>query len=145
MDYLHISPSFVTRIPYLDVNKKHYIQRWFQANDIINTRIHASVTLQFYLKNWFNKNELLVSSDITVPRTSINKHRTRTTRKAPPKIGITLSFRPLISGFDFALLEVRNLCVASRLQDEWQVFTTPETHLPKIPLERITLFLFFGL
>ena len=30
------------------------------------------------------------------------------------------------------------------LQDEWQVFTTPETHLPKIPLERITLFLFFG-
>jgi hypothetical protein len=23
------------------------------------------------------------------------------------------------------------------LQDEWQVFTTPETHLPKIPLERI--------
>jgi hypothetical protein len=32
-------------------------QRWFQANDIINTRIHASVTLQFYLKNGFNKNE----------------------------------------------------------------------------------------
>jgi hypothetical protein len=30
------------------------------------------------------------------------------------------------------------------LQDEWQVLTTPETHLPKIPLERITLFLFFG-
>jgi hypothetical protein len=29
----------------------------FQANDIINTRIHASVTLQFYLKNGFNKNE----------------------------------------------------------------------------------------
>ena len=32
-------------------------QRWFQANDIINTRIHASVTLKFYLKNGFNKNE----------------------------------------------------------------------------------------
>jgi len=30
------------------------------------------------------------------------------------------------------------------LQDEWQVFTTPETHLPKIPLERITIFLFFS-
>ena len=30
------------------------------------------------------------------------------------------------------------------LQDEWQVFTTPEAHLPKIPLERITLFLFLG-
>jgi hypothetical protein len=29
----------------------------FQTNDIINTRIHASVTLQFYLKNGFNKNE----------------------------------------------------------------------------------------
>jgi hypothetical protein len=28
---------------------------------------------------------LLVSSDITVPCTSINKHRTRTTRKAPQK------------------------------------------------------------
>ena len=26
------------------------------------------------------------------------------------------------------------------LQDKWQVFTTPETHLPKIPLERITFF-----
>ena len=25
-------------------------RRWFQANDIINTRIHASVTLKFYLK-----------------------------------------------------------------------------------------------
>jgi hypothetical protein len=25
------------------------------------------------------------------------------------------------------------------LQDEWQVFTTPETHLPKIPLERMRL------
>ena len=32
-------------------------QRRFQANDIINTRIHASVTLQFYLKSGFNKNE----------------------------------------------------------------------------------------
>ena len=32
-------------------------QRWFQANDVINTRIHASVTLKFYLKNGFNKNE----------------------------------------------------------------------------------------
>ena len=30
-------------------------QRWFQANDIINTRIHASVTLKFYLKNGINK------------------------------------------------------------------------------------------
>jgi hypothetical protein len=30
------------------------------------------------------------------------------------------------------------------LQEEWQVFTTPEAHLPKIPLERITLFLFWG-
>jgi len=30
------------------------------------------------------------------------------------------------------------------LQDEWQVFTTPETHLPKIPLERITIFLLFS-
>ena len=30
------------------------------------------------------------------------------------------------------------------LQDEWQVLATPETHLPKIPLERITLFQFFG-
>ena len=29
------------------------------------------------------------------------------------------------------------------LQDERQVFT-PETHLPKIPLERITIFLFSG-
>jgi hypothetical protein len=27
-----------------------------------------------------------------------------------------IELRPLISGFDFALLEVRNLCVASRLQ-----------------------------
>ena len=26
-----------------------------------------------------------------------------------------IELRPLISGFDFALLEVRNLCVASRL------------------------------
>ena len=26
-----------------------------------------------------------------------------------------VEIRPLISGFDFALLEVRNLCVASRL------------------------------
>ena len=32
-------------------------QCWFQANDVINTRIHASVTLKFYLKNGFNKNE----------------------------------------------------------------------------------------
>ena len=32
-------------------------QHWFQANDIINTRIHASVTLKFYLKNGFNNNE----------------------------------------------------------------------------------------
>ena len=29
----------------------------FQTNDIINTRIHASVTLKFYIKNGFNKNE----------------------------------------------------------------------------------------
>jgi hypothetical protein len=27
-----------------------------------------------------------------------------------------IALRPLISGFDFALLEVRNLCVASRLK-----------------------------
>jgi hypothetical protein len=27
-----------------------------------------------------------------------------------------IELRPLISGFDFALLEVRNLCVASRLK-----------------------------
>ena len=36
----------------------------------------------------------------------------------------------------------KNACIwvfASR-----RVFTTPETHLPKIPLERITIFLFFG-
>ena len=29
-----------------------------------------------------------------------------------------IELRPLISGFDFALLEVRNLCVASRLRFE---------------------------
>jgi hypothetical protein len=31
-----------------------------------------------------------------------------------------IELRPLISGFDFALLEVRNLCVASRLPLEEQ-------------------------
>ena len=30
-----------------------------------------------------------------------------------------IELRPLISGFDFALLEVRNLCVASRLWCDW--------------------------
>jgi hypothetical protein len=29
-----------------------------------------------------------------------------------------IELRPLISGFDFALLEVRNLCVASRLSSK---------------------------
>ena len=34
-----------------------------------------------------------------------------------------IELRPLISGFDFALLEVRNLCVASRLYDrKFQIF-----------------------
>ena len=34
-----------------------------------------------------------------------------------------IELRPLISGFDFALLEVRNLCVASRLfPDSEQTF-----------------------
>jgi hypothetical protein len=28
MGDLHISPSYVIRIPYLDVNKKHYISRF---------------------------------------------------------------------------------------------------------------------
>ena len=30
-----------------------------------------------------------------------------------------IELRPLISGFDFALLEVRNLCVASRLYGDF--------------------------
>ena len=30
-----------------------------------------------------------------------------------------IELRPLISGFDFALLEVQNLCVASRLKGQW--------------------------
>jgi hypothetical protein len=44
--FYNISSAAVSRVPTL-----------FQANDIINTRIHASVTLQFYLINGFNKNE----------------------------------------------------------------------------------------
>ena len=32
-----------------------------------------------------------------------------------------IELRPLISGFDFALLEVRNLCVASRLNSHYQI------------------------
>lgn len=48
---------------------------------------------------------------------------------------------------------VWHICLAFRstmhafghlLQDEWQVFTTPETHLPKISLERVPIFLFLG-
>ena len=45
--FYNISSAAVSRVPTLISSKRF----------IINTRIHASVTLQFYLKNGFNKNE----------------------------------------------------------------------------------------
>jgi hypothetical protein len=47
MDYLHISPSFVTRIPYLDVNKKHYI--YFDMS--INAMEPVNENERFVVKN----------------------------------------------------------------------------------------------
>ena len=92
-------------------------QRWFQANDIINTRIHTSVTLQFYLKNGFNKNEYffqfyLWRYSVKTQGVDVNNAWPLTCKASCLK---KIELRPLISGFDFALLEVRNLCVASRL------------------------------
>ena len=41
-----------------------------------------------------------------------------------------IELRPLISGFDFALLEVRNLCVASRLDSETVLTDNGTNYLP---------------
>ena len=62
-----------------------------------------------------------------------------------------IELRPLISGFDFALLEVRNLCVASRLHTYTHsilsitriiqsLYYSPASHPAKVPIEGAVLF-----
>jgi hypothetical protein len=87
-------------------------QRWFQGNNMINTRIHASVTFTFFSKNGFNKNEYFFQFYFW--RYSVKTHGVYgPSLKASSVYKIEL--RPLISGLDFALLEVRNLYITSRL------------------------------
>ena len=47
-----------------------------------------------------------------------------------------IELRPLISGFDFALLEVRNLCVASRLVKRIRFFIKGHQTVYKGPLSQ---------
>jgi hypothetical protein len=49
-----------------------------------------------------------------------------------------LELRPLISGFYFALSEVRNLCVASRLTDGESIYESANT--PNVYLQCVGIF-----
>ena len=57
-----------------------------------------------------------------------------------------IELRPLISGFDFALLEVRNLCVASRLKDAMlspSLYYTLNSPLYDLPNKLVSKFYFY--